>query len=225
MVWVIARGCLHYRAGPGTRRMAFGPANVSCSHAQQARAIPDFPAPAALTGMASTDEHGRGPGGAQRAGLGWGPLAILAFWLLVMAVLYAIMNQVLKPAPVIVSASGELVIPRSRDGHFYVAGMVAGRPVTFLVDTGASMVVVSEKFADAAGLARGQPATFRTASGELPGRIVPGVTVSVGPASVSGVRVGVGLVGADRDMALLGQSFLSRFELVLSGDRMILRAK
>lgn len=175
--------------------------------------------------MASADEQGSSPGAARRTRLGWGPLAILAFWLLVMGVLYAMMNQFLKPAPVVVSATGELLIARSRDGHFYVAGMVAGKPVTFLVDTGASMVVVSEKFADAAGLARGQPATFKTASGDLQGRIVPGVTVSVGPISVSGSRVGIGLVGGDPDMALLGQSFLSRFEVLLSGERMVLRGK
>ena len=54
---------------------------------------------------------------------------------------------------------------------------------------------------------------------------MPGVTVSVEPASIAGARVGVGPVGADPDMALLGQSFLSRFEVVLSGDRMILRGK
>jgi len=175
--------------------------------------------------MAAPDEKDSDRDGAPRTWLAWGPLAILVFWLLVMGALYAIMSQVLKPTPLLVSASGELLIPRARDGHFYVAGMVAGRPITFLVDTGASMVVVSEKFADAAGLARGQSATFKTASGDLQGRIVPGVTVSVGPASISGARVGVGLVGADPDMALLGQSFLSRFEVVLSGDRMILRGK
>ena len=175
--------------------------------------------------MATNGKSDRNQAGVGRAGWGWGPLAIVAFWLLVMGVLYAVMKQVLKPAPLVVSVSGELLIPRSRDGHFYVAGMVAGKPVTFLVDTGASMVVVSEKFADAAGMARGQSTTFNTASGILQGRIVPGVTVSVGPASIAGTRVGVGLVGADPDMALLGQSFLSRFEVVLSGDRMILRGK
>lgn len=175
--------------------------------------------------MASTDKQGRSPDRARRTGLGWGPLAILAFWLLVMGLLYAVMKQVIKPAPLVVTASGELLIARSRDGHFYVAGTVAGRPVTFLVDTGASMVVVSEKFADAAGLARGQTALFKTANGDLQGRIVPGVTVSVGPVSISGARVGVGLVGGDPDMALLGQSFLSRFEVLLSGDRMVLRGK
>ena len=175
--------------------------------------------------MATTGKSDRKQAGVGRARLGWGPLAILAFWLLVMGVFYATIKQVIKPTPLVVSASGELLITRSRDGHFYVAGAVSGRPVTFLVDTGASMVVVSEKFADAAGLAPGQPAIFKTANGDLQGRIVPGVTVSVGPVSISGARVGVGLVGGNPDMALLGQSFLSRFEIVLSGDRMILRGK
>lgn len=157
--------------------------------------------------------------------LAWGPLAIVLFWLAVMGVLYAVMNQVLKPPPLVVSATGELSITRARDGHFYAQGQVAGKPVTFLVDTGASLVVVSEAFAREAGLAPGEPTTFRTASGELPGRIVSGLTVSVGPASISGTRVGVGLVGPDPAVALLGQSFLSRFELLLSGDTMVLRAK
>ena len=159
------------------------------------------------------------------AGLRWGPLVILLFWLAVMGALYAVMRQVLKPPPLTVSVNGELVIPRARDGHFYARGQVHGQPVTFLVDTGASLVVVSQEFARTAGMAPGEATTFRTASGELQGRIVKGVTVSVGPASVSGTRVGVGLVGPDPSVALLGQSFLSRFEIVLSGDNMVLRGK
>lgn len=159
------------------------------------------------------------------AGLRWGPLLILLFWLVVMAALYAVMRQVLKPPPLTVSVTGELVIPRARDGHFYVRGQVQGQPVTFLVDTGASLVVVSQEFARSARMAPGEATTFQTASGELQGRIVNGVTVSVGPASVTGTRVGVGLVGPDPSMALLGQSFLSRFDIVLSGDNMVLRGK
>lgn len=40
-----------------------------------------------------------------------------------------------------------------------------------------------------------------------------------------GAGVGLCLVGPDAGVALLGQSFLSKFELVLSGDTMIVRAK
>jgi aspartyl protease family protein len=169
-------------------------------------------------GNNSADKAGGG-------GLAWGPLAIVLFWLAVMGVLYAVMSQVLKPPPLVVSATGELSINRARDGHFYAQGQIEGKPVTFLVDTGASLVVVSEAFAREAGFATGVPTTFRTANGELKGRIVPGLSVSVGPARITGLRVGVGLVGTDPSVALLGQSFLSRFEVLLSGDTMTLRAK
>ena len=155
----------------------------------------------------------------------WGSVGIAIFWLAVIGLLYAGMTRYLKPAPVIVSATGDLVIPRARDGHFYAAGKVNGKPVNFMVDTGASLVTVSEKFAREAQISKGNPTVFKTANGDLPGRIVTGVPVALGPVSVSGVRVGVGLVGDNASDALLGQSFLSKFEVVLSKEQMILRHK
>lgn len=167
----------------------------------------------------------RQPPGALTAGLRWGPAGIAAFWLACMGLLYLAMNHYLQPKPVVVTAAGDLVITRSRDGHFYAQGTVGGQPVRFLVDTGATLVVVSEKFAHSAGLAGGRPMTFRTANGELPGRVVADVPVAVGPVAVSAVQVGVGLAGGDAGDALLGQSFLSRFDIVLSRDQMVLRKR
>lgn len=158
-------------------------------------------------------------------GLKWAPLGIVVFWTVVMGLLYVAMTHYLKPKPVTVSASGELVIPRARDGHFYAAGSVNGKPVTFLVDTGASLVTVSEQFARVAGISAGVPTVFKTANGDLPGRIVSDVPITIGPLSVSGVRIGVGLVGHEVSDALLGQSFLSKFEIVLSKEQMTLRKK
>jgi aspartyl protease family protein len=168
--------------------------------------------------------HHRPANGLTR-GLRWGPLGILLFWLVLMAGLYFVMDGFLKPPPVTVTASGDLVIPRARDGHFYADGSVNGHPVRFLVDTGASMVVVSEALAQSAGLQGGQPTVFRTANGQLNGRVVGNVPVAIGPASVSGLRVGVGLLGDDSNRALLGQNFLSKFNIELSGERMVLRQK
>lgn len=157
--------------------------------------------------------------------LKWGPTAIVIFWLAVMGLLYAGMTHYLQPKPVSISATGDLVIPRARDGHFYASGRVNGKPVNFLVDTGASLVTVSEEFAKSAGISTGVPTLFKTANGDLRGRIVSGIPITLGPVSVSSVRVGVGLVGDDAGNALLGQSFLSRFEIVLSKEQMILRHK
>jgi aspartyl protease family protein len=141
-----------------------------------------------------------------------------------MGALYLGFKQYEKPKTVI-SANGDLVIKRARDGHFYVAGEVNGKPVKFLVDTGASLVGVSEKFAQKAGLTGGEPTVFRTANGELAGRIIANVPITVGPIAVSGIRVGVGLEGHEVSDALLGQNFLSKFDVLLRQDQMILRKR
>ena len=92
-----------------------------------------------------------------------GALSILAFWLAVAAVLYVVFDRIekdrqaqLKPYAM---RSGELVIPRQRDGHFYVDGEVNQKPVRFLVDTGASHVSVSAEMAQQAALPTGQAIT------------------------------------------------------------------
>lgn len=158
-------------------------------------------------------------------GLKWGPFAIVAVWMAVMGALYLLSVQYLKPKPVVVLSGGVLVIPMARDGHFYATGTVGGKPARFLVDTGASMVTVSEAFAQQAGLQGGTPTVFKTANGDLQGRVLSGVPVSMGSAQVSGVRVGVGLVGGEADEALLGQSFLNQFEITLSDRQMTLKPK
>ena len=157
--------------------------------------------------------------------LKWGPFWIVVFWTVVMGVLYFAMNHYLKPKQQIVTATGDLIIPRSKDGHFYAQGTVNGRPANFMVDTGATLVMVSEQFSRRAAMASGVPAVFQTANGELSGRIVPNVPITLGPISVSGVRVAVGLIGRDVGDALLGQSFLSKFDVVLEKDQMILRKR
>ena len=67
-----------------------------------------------------------------------GALAIAAVWLAVAWVLYLVFVRIeknrearLKPYAL---NSGDLVIPRQRDGHFHVAGEAHRQPVRFLVD-------------------------------------------------------------------------------------------
>ncbi|CAM3383118.1 TIGR02281 family clan AA aspartic protease [Polaromonas hydrogenivorans] len=172
-----------------------------------------------------TRKESRSNNTALPASLKRGSAAIAVFWLVVMGLLYAGMAHYLKPRAVSISASGDLVIPRARDGHFYAAGLVNGKPVNFMVDTGASLVTVSEKFSRTADISAGVPTVFKTANGDFRGRIVSDVPVALGPVSISSVRIGVGLVGDNANDALLGQSFLSKFEIVLSKEQMILRQR
>lgn len=169
------------------------------------------------------DSNARPSGANLPNSLRWGHMGILAFWLVVMGLLYAGLSIYMKPKEATITAEGDLVIPRHRDGHFYVEGKLHGKPILFMVDTGATSVVVSEAFARAAGLPQGEPTTFMTANGTLRGATVRGIEVSAGPFSVSSANVGVGLVGGDADQGLLGQSFLSRFDVTISKKELVLR--
>lgn len=154
-----------------------------------------------------------------------GLIPMLLFWFAVMGLLYALMTHYLKPKQSQVLANGDLVIERAQDGHFYAPGTINGREVTFLVDTGASLVSVSEPLAQAALMLGGVPTTFQTANGARAGRVVDGVEVAVGPVRVTNVKVGVGLSLGDDSQALLGQSFLSKFDITLRQNQMVLRAR
>ena len=144
----------------------------------------------------------------------WG---ITAFWLLLLGLLFLGFDHLEKRRTAGYQAhegqGGELVIPRERDGHFYVTGRVNGQPVSFLVDTGATSVTVSEAFAQRAGLQGGEPVTFQTANGALPGRLLRQVPVQAGHLALPGVTVAVGMVGKPPEVALLGQNFLSRYDI------------
>jgi aspartyl protease family protein len=156
-----------------------------------------------------------------------GALWITVFWLVILAVTYAGFTnyenaKAARFKPYAVSSS-EMVIPRSPDGHFRVEGEINGHAVHFLVDTGASMVAVSDAFAQRAGLQGGQPTTFITANGPRTGRVLRGVPVLAGTMSAMRVEVGTGLFARDDSEALLGQSFLSQFDVILRKDHMVIR--
>jgi aspartyl protease family protein len=83
-----------------------------------------------------------------------------AFWLLLAGVGYLAIDTVIAPkvaSAVIVDGTGTVVIDRSYDQHFYVAGSINGHPVTFMVDTGASVVSVSEDLAGKIGSGEERP--------------------------------------------------------------------
>jgi aspartyl protease family protein len=117
------------------------------------------------------------------------------------------------------------VIERSDDGDFYVDAEVNGQFVHFLVDTGASSVVLTMADAKHVGLPF-SPSQFsvvaRGASGDVNGQILKIGRVAIGRKEAFDVEGAV--VDDGLDVSLLGQSFLSRIgTLVIDGDKMVLR--
>ena len=151
----------------------------------------------------------------------------LLFWISLVIVTYFGMNALTAPkiARVAVSNNGalEIVIPRSRNGHYFVEGAINGHPITFMVDTGATMVAIDSSVARAAGLPKGYAATFGTASGPAPGETVPRQSVTVGGLRIDNVSIAV--INGVGEVGLLGQNILRHMDVTQSGDQMILRAK
>lgn len=159
----------------------------------------------------------------------WGHITALILWIVLFGGIYLFLDAKMQPQVATVTslemARGEVIISRSRDGHYYVGGAINGRPLTFMVDTGASTVVVSADLAAKIGLVRGVPAQFKTAGGMVWGETVSDQTIEAGGIQLKGLRVGVVPQMDQRDYALLGQNFLRHIDVIQSGDQMVLRVK
>lgn len=116
----------------------------------------------------------------------------------------------------------------SADGHgqFLTSGAVNGRPVNFVVDTGATVVALSRPEATRIGVdySSGQPAKVQTASGEAHGWRVSLGSVRVGEVTVRDVDAIV-IDGDAPRVGLLGMSFLNRFDMHRQGSTLVLRSR
>ncbi len=105
-----------------------------------------------------------------------------------------------------------LTLESDRRGHFRVEGRIDGRRVNFLVDTGASLVVLRESDAAEAGIRpmpRDYTATAVTANGKIKAAPAKIDRIEVGGITVYDVRAMV-LPDEALSQSLLGVSFLSR---------------
>ena len=130
-------------------------------------------------------------------------------------------------APAVADSLAEagVSIARSRDGHFWIDAEVNGRQIRFLVDTGASDVVLTREDADSLGILL-QPQDYsliyRTASGTTRAAPVQLDYVSFGTLHLWNVEAAVNQ--SNMDVSLLGQSFLSRLSgFEVSGNILTLR--
>jgi len=135
-------------------------------------------------------------------------------------------------APVSVGAGGgtgggagkgsRIVLTAGTGGHFFTPGQINGRAVQFMVDTGATSIAMSAADAERAGVnyKSGQPVQMSTANGVTQGFRVKLASVRVGDVEVYDVDA----VVIPQGMAhmLLGNSFLTRFQMIRENDQMTL---
>lgn len=121
-----------------------------------------------------------------------------------------------------VTAPAPRELRRGPDGHFYADAQVNGTTIRFMVDTGASVVVLTAADAQRAGLQLPSERSMAMGVGG-PVEIIP-VTldrIAIGGIEARGVQAAV---ADELPVSLLGQSYLSRVGTVeIRGDRMVLR--
>ncbi|MFO1112368.1 MAG: TIGR02281 family clan AA aspartic protease [Rhodospirillales bacterium] len=106
---------------------------------------------------------------------------------------------------------GELTLKADARGHFLVTAKVNGQPVRFLIDSGASHVVLSAGDAKRLGLTpkdRDFTDIYRTPGGIIRAAPVTLAELRIGELVVRDVRASVSSL--NMDVSLLGASFLAR---------------
>jgi aspartyl protease family protein len=123
--------------------------------------------------------------------------------------------------------SGETITLRAdASGHFLASGSINGSPLRFLVDTGATLTALSRAHAERIGIdyARGIAIQSMTPNGTVNGWRVSLDAVQLGGATERDVDA----IVVDNDalpFALLGMSYLNRFDMQRQGGTLVLRRR
>jgi aspartyl protease family protein len=119
--------------------------------------------------------------------------------------------------------AGSVTLTADAQGHFVTTGVVNGSSLQFMVDTGATSVVLTSSDARRAGInyLAGPRALSQTANGLVPVYSVKIDRLKVGDIEVTNVDAMV-VEGERLPIALLGMSFLNRMEMRRDGQTMTL---
>ena len=121
-------------------------------------------------------------------------------------------------------SDGSVVVElqRNRQGHYVVNGEMEGEPAIFLLDTGATDVVLPEELAQSAGLERGYPTRASTANGEVVVYAAAIEELRIGDILLTDVRASIN-PAMHGNTVLLGMSALRHIEFTQRGDLLTLR--
>ncbi len=123
------------------------------------------------------------------------------------------------------AAAREVVITAGPGGHFTTAGAINGKAVSFMVDTGATLVALGLDQAERLGidLSTARTGMTQTANGAVPVQLVTLTSVRVGEVELA--NVGAALMPMPMPMVLLGNSFLARLQMRRDNDVMRLERR
>lgn len=116
----------------------------------------------------------------------------------------------------------EVILQPNRQHHYIVNGLIDGSAVTFLLDTGATDVVIPERLANRLSLKPGNRQFANTANGTITVYSTQLEDINIGGIHLRKVRASIN-PSMNGDVVLLGMSALRQIEFSQRGDTLILR--
>ncbi|WP_282064998.1 retropepsin-like aspartic protease family protein [Aliiroseovarius marinus] len=130
----------------------------------------------------------------------------------------------ISPKQSVIQDTGQIVLPRAFDGHFYVTLKMNGQPVDFILDTGASNIVLTKEDAARIGVEMNALRFYgraMSANGEV--RTAPARIAKVELLGVQDFGVEVWVNEGEMPRSLLGNDYLQRFEKIeISRNQLVL---
>lgn len=129
--------------------------------------------------------------------------------------LWGDLQSTISPQQSVLGDEGRITVPRDRDGHYYLTLDINGTPVKFVVDTGASNVVLTRQDARRVGIELDNlifSGRAETANGVVRTAPIRVETIALGPIVERRMRIWVN--GGEMEGSLLGMGYLDRFSRV-----------
>jgi iron donor protein CyaY len=120
------------------------------------------------------------------------------------------------------SGDGSMEVQRQANGHFYLPGTIENVPVTFMVDTGASVTSISSDLARQVGIRNCKEVQFQTANGAANGCIALVPRMTLGNFVLENITVAV---MPNLETNLLGANVLRNFQVSQSDSSMLIGRK
>lgn len=128
------------------------------------------------------------------------------------------------PSQTVSVSEGRVEVPRSNDGHYYLTLDIDGTPLRFVVDTGATDIVIAHE--DARRIGYDPDALSYTGRAQTANGMVRTARISLDEVSLGGIvdrNVTAWVNEGELGLSLLGMSYLQRYARIeIERDRLIL---
>jgi len=162
-----------------------------------------------------------------RTGYGMGMASAVIAAAMLYFVFAGMLEKQRNPNPQVIGSISEagvreITLQRNRLGHYVANGQINGKPVTFLLDTGATSVAIPADIAEQLNLERGPKAYVTTANGIADAYLTRLDRVSLGAIELENVAANI-TPGYKSNQVLLGMAFLKHLEFSQRGDTLTIK--